>query len=118
MDIHGTITSLENFNSLVNDIQFRRAPLGLQGYPMRWEFYRGQADASWHIVPGIARDLTIPVFILESELAIIGYFKLRIEQDGQLGSVFLQEHPSIWPATSLGREEALCQSSFFKYFAA
>ncbi|HVU59085.1 MAG TPA: hypothetical protein VHD83_28680, partial [Puia sp.] len=93
MNIAGTITTLEEFNNLVEGIRGRRAYTQAFGLPYRSEFYRGQVDAGWTITPGLSRDLKAGDQVREAETLVIEHFKARIQAENYLHKIFLHANP-------------------------
>jgi FRG domain len=93
MNIQGTITSLEEFDQTVNAIRLRRAPLGIQGLPERWEFYRGQADSNWAVVAGIARRVKTAEALKAADAAVLAHFQQRMAEEKKLDRVHVWAHP-------------------------
>jgi|GEM_PF-1768895 len=91
MKIKGTITSLEEFNSLVEEVRRRRYITTERNLPMRWEFYRGQLDINWNIIPGIARGLNNEDQIRKAELAIMSHFKSEIRRQNYLHKIYIDK---------------------------
>lgn len=87
MKIQGAITSLEVFEKIVDEIQFRRAELSFSGYPERWEYYRGQADASWSVTPGITRGLMDIDAVRKADIVIMDHFKRRMREAGRMDRI-------------------------------
>jgi hypothetical protein len=93
MKVIGAIRSLEEFNDIVEQIRWRRAPLSLGGYPYRHEFYRGQADAGWSVIPGIGRRIGSVDTLRAADAAVSAHFRRRMTEMGLKRRVHLWEHP-------------------------
>lgn len=93
MKIHGTITTLEEFEKLVDDIRMRRAYTQANYLPYRQEFYRGQLSSDWLIKPSLTRDLKTEQQVIDSENQIINLFKQEIAAKNYEQKIFLHSNP-------------------------
>jgi hypothetical protein len=65
----------------------------LGGYPYRHEFYRGQADTGWSVIPGIVRKIRSSDVLLAADAAVSAHFRQRMMQKGLRQRVHLWERP-------------------------
>ncbi|HVU94849.1 MAG TPA: FRG domain-containing protein [Puia sp.] len=93
MLVQGAITSLEQFLQIVDAIRLRRVPLGFMGLPMRWEFYRGQADACWAVTPGITRELPDVQAVRNADAAVMSHFRQRMTEMDRLDRLHFWQPP-------------------------
>ncbi|MBL7724767.1 MAG: FRG domain-containing protein [Chitinophagaceae bacterium] len=93
MTIHGTITSLEDFNKIISEIRHRRAITQAYGLPFRQEFCRGQLDVNWLIKPSLTRNLKTPEIVEKAENEILELFKKEIEANKCAHRIFLHNDP-------------------------
>lgn len=93
MNPNGVVTTIEEFQNLVDGIRARRAVTQSQGLSYRAEFYRGQVDTSWSIIPSISRNLKTPQQVVTAEQAIMIHFKAQIAAHNYLNRVFLHNPP-------------------------
>lgn len=93
MTIHGTITTFEEFEKLVEQIRYRRAITQGYGLPYRQEFYRGQLNSSWLIKPSLTRDLKTEQQVKDAENNLIDLFKSEIAAKNYLHKIFLHQQP-------------------------
>ena len=61
--------------------------------PYRQEFYRGQLDATWSVVAGLARGLKTVGQITNAETTVMNLFKQLIQNKQQTGKIFLHDKP-------------------------
>jgi hypothetical protein len=93
MKVHGTITTLEEFDKMIDSIRMRRAFTQGNGLPFRQEFYRGQLNSTWLIKPGLSRGLKIQEQVIEAENKIIDLFKSEVASRNCLHKIFLHKEP-------------------------
>jgi hypothetical protein len=93
MIISGTINTLEEFNQIIEGIRLRRAHTQALDYPNRQEYYRGQLDTNWAIIPSIARGLNTPQQVAEAEKRIMDHFKAQVSARNIQSKVFLHDNP-------------------------
>ena len=93
MTIHGTITTFEEFEKLVEQIRYRRAVGQGMGVPYRQEYYRGQLNSSWLIKPSLTRYLVTEQQVIDAENILIDFFKKEVTAKNYLHKIFLHQHP-------------------------
>lgn len=88
MVVLDTITSLEKFQQIVDEIRVRRAYTQAYGYPYRHEFYRGQLNGSWSIIPSLSRGFKTGEAVKYAEKKVMDLFKALIQEKGVQNKIF------------------------------
>jgi len=93
MKIHGSIFSLEEFHTMIDNVSMRRAYSIGNGIPTRQEYYRGQVCSEWAIKPSLVRDLKSTEKVVEIENRIMEFFQTEIKNRNYGDKIFLHEKP-------------------------
>jgi hypothetical protein len=93
MKNHGIITTLEEFNKLIDGIRNRRAYTQAFGLPYRQEFYRGQLNSGWTVKPSLTRNLTSKDQTIALERHILSLFKNEVAKRNYQHKIFLHGKP-------------------------
>lgn len=96
MKISGVITSLEDAEKIVLEIRKRRIPASCGLEPMRWEYYRGQLSADWHLKPGLVRNQATKDAVIEREMKVMTAFKNEMTSTNQLDKLYMHESPKAF----------------------
>jgi hypothetical protein len=93
MKVLDTITSLEKFNQIVQGIRERRGVTQGLSLPYRHEFFRGQINSTWSIIPSLSRDFTHMDALKDAEEQVMNLFKKLVKEKDAEHKIFLHEKP-------------------------
>lgn len=96
MKILDTITSIEKFQQIVDEIRERRAYTQAYGFPYRHEFYRGQLDSSWSIIPSLSRGFKTVEAVKDAEKKVMDLFKTLLQKKGAQNKIFQHQTPKAF----------------------
>ncbi|HYC79865.1 MAG TPA: FRG domain-containing protein [Candidatus Binatia bacterium] len=96
MQIFDVIDSIDKFNDVVKSIRERRAFTQAHQLPYRHEFYRGQLDVNWSVIPSLSRGLKTAGQLAAMEASIISFFQMLVTNKSQQDKIFLHQQPTTF----------------------
>lgn len=103
MKILDTITSIDKFQQIIVGIRERRAYTQAYGFPYCQEFFRGQLNNNWAIIPSLARDFKTVAALKNAEDKVMDLFKQLVKEKGAENRIFLHDAPQSMPPVRTDR---------------